>query len=246
LNPADPRVWNADTLPRAAYGEGSRGVDVTLTALNDRVLAGRNLAGSGARLVAWLPFYDGALGRQRAYTVEFRRKANWDQGLDMSMVVVHEIAADGHAVLVDDAQSAWTDGQTFASRLGQYRVTVKEINALAGTAVVNIGRVEPQLGGLAFNNYVAVNGWGFLPGRNVHLYINDRTVGDWVPLPTGSTVTTRPPSGCSAGSSCATNGTFDWFVGLPYPPRCGHVLKVYAIDDAGLEEASREITNACA
>jgi hypothetical protein len=161
------------------------------------------------------------------------------------MVVVHEIAADGHAILVDDTQSAWTVGQTFASRLGQYRVKVKDINALAGTAIVNVGRVEPQIGGWAFNNYVAVNGWGFLPGRTVYFAIYDRTAGDWVTLPAGSAATTRPPAGCAVDTGCEANGTFDWFVGLPYPPRCNHLLKVFAMDEAGLGEASREITNPC-
>jgi hypothetical protein len=162
----------------------------------------------------------------------------------MSMVVVHEIAADGHAILIDDTQSAWTDGQTFASRLGQYRVTVKQINALAGTALVNIGRVEPQISSWAINNYLAVSGWGFMPGRNVRFYVNDRTVGDWLSLPS-PVVATRPPAGCAAGSACATNGTFDWSVTLPYAPRCSHTLNVFAIDDSGEEQASQVITNPC-
>ena len=77
------------------------------------------------------------------YTVEFRRKTDWDQGIPQDTVLIHEVRADGLFYLIKaNGGPQRLPGQTFRDVNNNVAITVLNIDSAASTATVNIGRNE--------------------------------------------------------------------------------------------------------
>jgi hypothetical protein len=82
------------------------------------------------------------------YTVEFRRRAGWDQGLPADAVVVHQVLPGGQTYLMKSGSAGRTGlgvGDTFADPAvnNNVGITVLGIDRQNGTATVWIGGVPP-------------------------------------------------------------------------------------------------------
>jgi hypothetical protein len=106
---------------------------VTLAALN------RPLA--GGYLMAKVPI--DAANPNRYYTVEFRRKIDWDQGIPQDTVLIHEVRADGLFYLIRaNGGAERLPDQTFRDENNNVAITVLSLDAISSTATFNIGRNE--------------------------------------------------------------------------------------------------------
>ena len=79
----------------------------------------------------------------RYYTVEFRRKKDWDQGIPRDTVLIHEVRPDGFSYLIRAAGGPERlAGETFHDAANNIAISVLAIDPASSTAVINIGRGE--------------------------------------------------------------------------------------------------------
>jgi hypothetical protein len=118
------------TLPSSGGSES-----VTLAALNRPDVDGYQMVqfvGTG-RVPATMP---------STYTVEFRERSGWDQGLNASTVLVHEIRSDGLVRLLKNAPVGTIGvGSEFVSPSPSTVIRVESIDAASHTARVRISRL---------------------------------------------------------------------------------------------------------
>ena len=77
------------------------------------------------------------------YTVEFRRKIDWDQGIPRDTVLIHEVRPNGICYLIrSNGGPDRLQDQTFHDVNNNVAITVLNMDAVSSTATVNIGRNE--------------------------------------------------------------------------------------------------------
>jgi hypothetical protein len=77
------------------------------------------------------------------YTVEFRRKIDWDQGIPRDTVLIHEVRPNGICYLIRaNGGPERLQDQTFRDVNNNVAITVLHIDPLSSTATINIGRNE--------------------------------------------------------------------------------------------------------
>ncbi len=108
-------------------------------------LAALNHPEAGGYLMAKVPF--DAANPNHYYTVEYRRKTDWDQGIPRDTVLIHEIRADGISVglsylIKANGGPERLQDQTFRDANNNVAITVLNMNPLSSTATINIGRNE--------------------------------------------------------------------------------------------------------
>lgn len=110
--------------------DGLTSATVTLAALNQPAANGF--------LVVKVP---STADPSRYYTVEFRRKKDWDQGIPQDTVLIHDVRAGGLSYLIRAGGGAERlPGETFHDAANNVAISVLRIDAATSTAVVNIGR----------------------------------------------------------------------------------------------------------
>ncbi len=103
------------------------------------VLAALNRPAVGGYLVAKVPF-DGS-DPNHYYTVEFRRKTDWDQGIPQDTVLIHEVRSDTRSILIRaNGGAERLAGQRFVDATNNVAISVLNIDSVGQTATVNIGR----------------------------------------------------------------------------------------------------------
>jgi hypothetical protein len=128
----------------ARWTPGSAAQSFTLAALN-------HPEASGSLLVE-IPLSDG-----RRYTVELRRKDEWDQGIPQDAVLMHEVRpGDAHSYLHDFGPGPeFLAGESYRDLTNKIQITVVSINSAASTAQIRIDYLPqepstyPQSGGSA-------------------------------------------------------------------------------------------------
>ena len=109
------------------------------------LLAALNHPEAAGYFMAKVPFDSG--NPNHYYTVEFRRKTGWDQGIPRDTVLIHEIRADGvssglsYLIRAGGGAERLTD-QTFRDVNNNLAITVLNLDANSSTATVNIGHNE--------------------------------------------------------------------------------------------------------
>jgi len=104
-------------------------------------LAALNHPGTDGYFMAKVPF--DAANPDRYYSVEFRRKTGWDQGIPQDTVLIHERRANGLFYLIQSGGGPERlPGQTFRDINNNVAITVLDFNTTLSTATVNIGRNE--------------------------------------------------------------------------------------------------------
>jgi len=79
----------------------------------------------------------------RHYTVEFRRKKDWDQGIPNDTVLIHQVRADALSYLMRGGGGAERlAGQTYRDTTNNIAISVLSIDPVTSTAMINIGRNE--------------------------------------------------------------------------------------------------------
>jgi len=77
------------------------------------------------------------------YTVEFRRKTDWDQGIPRDTVLIHEVRADGLSYLIrGNGGPERLPDQTFRDVNNNVAITVLNLDPGSSTATINIGPNE--------------------------------------------------------------------------------------------------------
>lgn len=77
----------------------------------------------------------------RYYTVEFRRKKDWDQGIPRDTVLIHEVRPDGFSYLIRARGGPERlAGETFYDAANNIAISVMAIDPASSTAIINIGR----------------------------------------------------------------------------------------------------------
>lgn len=106
---------------------------LTLAALNRPLASGY--------LMAKVPI--DAANPNHYYTVEFRRKIDWDQGIPRDTVLIHEVRPNGICYLIRaNGGPERLQDQTFRDVNNNVAITVLHIDPLSSTATINIGRNE--------------------------------------------------------------------------------------------------------
>jgi len=110
---------------------------LTLAALNRPLATGY--------LMAKVPI--DAANPNHYYTVEFRRKIDWDEGIPRDTALIHEIRADGISVGLSyliraNGGPERLQDQTFRDINNNVAITVLGMDAPSSTATINIGRNE--------------------------------------------------------------------------------------------------------
>jgi hypothetical protein len=107
--------------------------DVTLAALKSPFTSGY--------LMMKVPI--DAANANHYYTIEFRQKAVWDQGIPQDAVLIHEVRTDGLYYLIRaDGGAERLTGQSFHDTTNNVRITVRNIDSVAHTAAINVGQNE--------------------------------------------------------------------------------------------------------
>lgn len=81
------------------------------------------------------------------YTVEYRRKTDWDQGIPRDTVLIHEIRADGISaglsyLITGNGGAERLPGSTYLDPGNNLAITVLAMDALSSSAILNVGRKE--------------------------------------------------------------------------------------------------------
>lgn len=107
---------------------------VTLDPLNQPPL------GNHGFLVAKLPPQSTrpSRGNNSTFTIEFRRKAGWDQGIPQDAVIIHEIRTDGNSYLQPGKEGQFVSGQQFVTPNPSVYIRVIGIDPIINTATVRI------------------------------------------------------------------------------------------------------------
>ena len=106
---------------------------VTIAALNRPLVAGY--------LMVKVPF--DAANPNHYYTIEFRRKTDWDQAIPQDTVLIHEVRTNGLSYLISASGGPQLlPGQTFNDLANNVAITVLNTYSVAQTATINIGRNE--------------------------------------------------------------------------------------------------------
>ncbi len=141
--PSGPGL-NAPNLDKLGWMAANRILTWDYTSQNVTIAA-LNHPEAGGYFMVKLPF-DSA-NPNHYYTVEFRRKTDWDQGIPRDTALIHEIRADGISVGLSyliraNGGPERLQDQTFRDTINNVAITVINMDALASTATVNIGRNE--------------------------------------------------------------------------------------------------------
>ena len=73
-----------------------------------------------------------------SYTIEFRQKIGWDQGIPQDTLLIHEIRANGLSYLQPTVWGQFTPGQQFVTPEPNIFVRVLSIDSNRGTATLHI------------------------------------------------------------------------------------------------------------
>ncbi len=147
---------NAPTLEKSGWLGSNQILDWDRTSSSTFRIAALNEPTAAGLLMAKLH-----VDPIRHYTVEFRRKKDWDQGIPNDTVLIHQVRADGLSYLMRGGGGAERlAGQTYRDTTNNIAISVLSIDPATSTALINIGRnevwVDFNFGGLlelgSFNN----------------------------------------------------------------------------------------------
>jgi hypothetical protein len=135
LNARNLEALNAIPVGRAwvpAVADFS--ANITLDALNQLPI------GNHGALIVKLPANATQPPRANgsSYTVEFRRKADWDKSIPENAVLIHEVRANGLSFLRPTIWGRFTSGQEFVTPDPKLFVRVVSIDATTATATLRI------------------------------------------------------------------------------------------------------------
>jgi hypothetical protein len=71
-----------------------------------------------------------------SFTIEYRRKAAWDQNIPQDAVLIHEVRTDGLSYLQPSASGQFTVGQRFVTPDPKVFIQVESIDKTLGVATV--------------------------------------------------------------------------------------------------------------
>jgi len=105
------------------------------------ILAALNHPEAIGHLVVKVPIEPG--NPDHYYTIEHRRKTDWDQGIPRDTVLIHEVRSNGICYLIRaDGGPERLPGQIFRDVANNVAITVLSMDAASSTATVNVGRNE--------------------------------------------------------------------------------------------------------
>lgn len=131
---------NAPNLDKLGWMDANR-VLTWNGASQNAILAALNHPEASGYLMAKVPF--DTVNPNHYYTVEFRRKTDWDQGIPQDAVLIHEVRTDGLFYLIKaNGGPERLSGQTFRDVSNNVAITVLNIDSASSTATVNIARDE--------------------------------------------------------------------------------------------------------
>jgi hypothetical protein len=107
---------------------------VTLDPLNQSLIGNHGYLGVKIAASSTMP----ARPSGSAYTVEFRKKAGWDQAIPQDAVLIHEIRTNGLSYLQPAMRSQYTNGQDYVTPDPAVFIRVVNIDTTIGMATVRI------------------------------------------------------------------------------------------------------------
>jgi hypothetical protein len=133
LNARNLEALNAVPVGRAwvpAVADFS--ANITLDALNQLPI------GNHGALIVKIPAYATQPPRANgsSYTMEFRRRAGWDQSIPEDAVLIHEVRSDGLSYLQPTIWGRFTNGQEFVTPDPKVFLRVVSIDSALGTATL--------------------------------------------------------------------------------------------------------------
>ena len=135
LNARNLEALNAVPAGRSwISGTPDFSAQVTLDPLNQPAI------GNHGALIAKIPPTATTPSRPNgsSYTIEFHRKAGWDQNIPEDAVVIHEVRSNGYSYLQPGIWGRFTGGQEFVTPDPKVFIRVESIDAALGTATVRV------------------------------------------------------------------------------------------------------------